>query len=246
MEMVETPRRGPRTVDAGRGVSWWTEAWALFAKQIGVWILLSLAMMAIYIVLTLIPFIGSLAGSLLVPVFIGSWMLAARKVEGGGTLEVGDLFSGFRDKLTPLLVLGALLLAAMLVIGVIVGALGIGAMGGMMAGGAMQSAGAMMAAAGTGMFALLIALVLGSALTLAVWFAPALVVFRDMQPVDALKASVSASLKNIGPFLIYGLLYIVAAIVASIPFGLGWIVLLPIMLLTVYASYKDIYEAALS
>jgi hypothetical protein len=229
-------------VDAGRGVTWWTEAWALFAKNIGMWILLTLTMLVIYIVLTFIPFIGTLAGSLLVPVFVGGWMLAARKLEGGGTLEVGDLFSGFKDKLTPLVVLGALLLAATIVIGVVVGALGIGAMGGMITGGAHNSVGGMMAAAGTGIFALLVALVLGFAVALAMWFAPALVVFRDMPPVDALKASVSASLKNVGPFVIYGLLYIVAAIVASIPFGLGWIVLVPIVLLTVYVSYKDIYE----
>lgn len=243
MEEARNAGSEPRTVDAGRGVTWWTEAWALFAKNIGMWVLLSLTMLVIYIVLTFIPFIGTLVGSLLVPVFIGGWMLAARKLEAGGALEVGDLFSGFKDKLTPLIVLGALLLAATIVIGVVVGALGIGAMGGMMAGGAHNSAGGMMAAAGTGLFALLVALVLGFAVALAMWFAPALVVFRDMPPVDALKASVSASLKNIAPFLIYGLLYIVAAIVASIPLGLGWIVLVPVALLTVYVSYKDIYEA---
>ena len=246
MDEARTAGSEPRTVDAGRGVTWWTDAWALFAKNIGMWVVLSLIMLVIFIVLSFIPLIGSLAAALLTPVFIGGWMLAARKVEGGGTLEVGDLFSGFRDKLTPLIVLGALLLAATIVIGVVVAALGIGAVGGMMAGGAHNSAGGMMAAAGTGLFALLVALVLGFAVALAMWFAPALVVFRDMPPVDALKASVSASLKNIAPFLIYGLLYIVAAIVASIPFGLGWIVLVPIVLLTVYVSYKDIYESSSS
>jgi uncharacterized membrane protein len=43
------------------------------------------------------------------------------------------------------------------------------------------------------------------------------------------------------PFLVYGVVYVVAAIVASIPFGLGWIVLLPVLMLTVYVSYRDIY-----
>jgi len=243
MEVTNTSGSGPRAVDAGRGVSWWTEAWALFAKNIGMWILMALTLLVIYIVLAVIPLIGSLAGSLLAPVFVGGWMMAARKLEGGGTLEIGDLFSGFKDKLTPLLVLGALLLAAMIVIGVVVAGLGFGAMGGMMAGGAHQSMGGMMAAAGTGLFALLVALVLGFAMALAIWFAPALVVFHGMAPVDAMKASVAASLKNIAPFLVYGLLYIVAAIVASIPFGLGWIVLVPIVLLTVYVSYKDIYQS---
>lgn len=233
----------PGTVDAGRGVTWWVDAWALFAKNIPMWVVMSLIMLVIYIVLSFIPILGSLAAALLTPVFVGGWMLAARKLEGGGALEVGDLFAAFKDKLTPLVVIGAILLAATIVIAVVVGVLGMGAVGGMMAGGANRSMGGMMAAAGTGMFALLLALVLGFAVALAIWFAPALVVFRDMPPVDALKASVAASLKNIGPFLIYGLLYIVAAIVASIPFGLGWIVLVPVVLLTVYVSYKDIFKS---
>jgi len=45
------------------------------------------------------------------------------------------------------------------------------------------------------------------------------------------------------PFLVSGVLYLVAAIVASIPLGLGWIVLIPVMVLTVYASYEDIFSA---
>jgi len=43
------------------------------------------------------------------------------------------------------------------------------------------------------------------------------------------------------PFLVYGVLYLVAAIVASIPFGLGWILLVPVLMLTMYVSYKDIF-----
>jgi uncharacterized membrane protein len=232
-----------RTVDAGRGVNWWSEAWALFMKNPGMWIVLALIMIVILIVLNFIPFLGSLASSLLFPAFAASWLLAARKVEGGGALEVGDLFSGFKDKLTPLLVLGAVVLVAGVVIALAAGALGFGAVMGMFMGGARHSAGGMMAAFGAGMLALLVALALGALVAMAIWFAPALVVFRNVAPIDALKASFSASLKNIVPFLLFGIVYIVAAIVASIPFGLGWIVLVPVLMLTTYASYKDIFGA---
>jgi len=37
--------------------------------------------------------------------------------------------------------------------------------------------------------------------------------------------------------------YFVAAILASIPLGLGWLVLLPLLLLTLYVSYKDVFGA---
>lgn len=232
----------PRAVDGGRGVAWWSEAWTLFTKAAGLWIVLAIVLLVIVVVLSFIPFLGGLVLALVLPVFIGSWMLAARKVEQGGTLEVGDLFSCFQgDRLTPLLVVGALLLAGGFVIGIVVGALGLGALFGVVAGGAAGSGGGVFAALGTGMLALLAGLVLGMLLTMATWFAPALVVFRQTPPVEAVKASFSASLKNIVAFLLWGVIYIVGAIVASIPFGLGWIVLGPVVLLTAYVSYQDIF-----
>jgi len=232
-----------RAVDAGRGISWWSEAWALFMKNPGMWIVLALIMIVIFIALGFIPFLGSLVSSLLFPAFAASWLLAARKVEGGGALELGDLFSGFKDKLTPLLVLGAIVLVAGVVIALVAGALGFGAVMGMFLGGARHSPGAMMAALGTGMLALLVALVLGALVAMAMWFAPALVVFRNVAPVDALKASFSANLKNIVPFLLFGILYIIAAVIASIPVGLGWLVLAPVLMLTTYTSYQDVFGA---
>jgi len=229
-----------RGVDAGRGLSWWTEAWALFMKNAGMWIVLGLILLVAFVVLSFVPLLGPLVGSLVAPVFAGSWLLAARKLEAGGALAVDDLLAGFKEKLTPLLVLGALLLVATLVIGAVAMAFGFGAAMGL---GGVQGSGGVMAAMGGGMLAVLVGLALGLLLAMAFWFAPALVVFRDMAPVDALKASVFASLKNIVPFLLYSVIYFIAAIVASIPFGLGWVVLVPVLLLTVYVSYKDVFGA---
>jgi uncharacterized membrane protein len=45
------------------------------------------------------------------------------------------------------------------------------------------------------------------------------------------------------PFLIYGVLQILLAAVASALLGLGWIVLLPVMGLTMYTAYKDVFGA---
>lgn len=232
----------PRAVEAGRGLAWWTEAWALFTKNAGIWIVLGLILLVILVVLAFIPILGGLATCLLMPVFIAGWMMAARKLEGGGTLEVGDLFSAFKsDKLTPLVVVGAIFLAMVIVIAIAMMVLGFGSMMGLMAGGANRSAGGMMAGIGIGLFAALVGLVLGLVVSMAVWFAPALVALRGAAPVDAMKASFAASLKNVVPFLLWLVIYFVAAIVASIPLGLGWIVLGPLLLLTLYTSYKDIF-----
>lgn len=240
---IEAPASlGSRTVEAGRGVEWWSQAWALFTKAAGLWIVLGLLLFVVLAVIGLVPLLGALVSSLLIPVFLASWMLAARKVEGGGALEVADLFTAFRgDRLKPLLVLGGLLLAALIVMGVVGGTLGMGAAMGMVLGGAADSAGAVLAAMGASMMALLVVLLIGVLVAMAIWFAPGLVVFRGAAPVDALRASFAASLKNLMPMLIYGLIYIAASVVASIPFGLGWVVLVPVTLLTVYTSYKDVF-----
>jgi uncharacterized membrane protein len=123
----------------------------------------------------------------------------------------------------------------------VAGVLGMGAIFGMGAGAHSRSMGGMMAAMGAGMLVMLLVLAVSLLLGMAFWFAPALVVFKGTPPMDAMRASFAASLKNIVPFLIYGLIYIVAAIVASIPFGLGWLVLVPVLMLTAYTSYKDVF-----
>lgn len=234
----------PRTVNPDRGVAWWTEAWALFTKAAGMWIVLGILLFLVLLVLSVVPLLGALAATVLVPVFIGSWVLAARKVQGGGALEIGDLFTAFRgDKLVPLIVLGALFMAAALVIGIVAGMLGIGAVFGLVAGGAAHSAGGVFAALGAGMLALLVGLAVSVLIAMAIWFAPSLVVLRGVAPVEALRISFGACLKNMVPMLVYGLIYIVASIVASIPFGLGWIVLVPLTLLTVHTSYEDVFGA---
>jgi uncharacterized membrane protein len=242
MEPMASSAPQVRAVDAGRGLAWWTEAWPLFTRAALMWIVLLLALMVICVVVGLIPVLGGLAVSLATPVFGGSLMLAARKVDGGGALEFGDLFAGFRDKLSPLLVLGALLLAVSIGVGVIATVFGLGAVFAVIAGGVAERPGAVLAALGAGMVTLLAVLALLVPVAMAFWFAPALVALRDVPPVEALKASFRACLRNLLPMLVYGVIYIAAAAVASIPFGLGWIVLLPLLVLTIYTSYRDIYE----
>ena len=78
---------------------------------------------------------------------------------------------------------------------------------------------------------------------MAIWFAPALVVFRGVEPVAAMKLSFAGCMKNVIPFLVYSVIGLLLAIVASIPLGLGWFVLGPMTIASVYTSYCDIYES---
>jgi uncharacterized membrane protein len=75
------------------------------------------------------------------------------------------------------------------------------------------------------------------------WFAPALVFFNNMSPVEALKASFNACLKNTLPFLVYGLMVMVLLFFAALPVGLGFLVLIPVLAGSIYVSYRDIFVA---
>ena len=59
--------------------------------------------------------------------------------------------------------------------------------------------------------------------------------------IEAMKLSFMGCLKNILPFLIYGIVGFVLMVIATIPFGLGWLILAPVVLATVYVGYKDIF-----
>ena len=99
-----------------------------------------------------------------------------------------------------------------------------------------------MASAGVAMLIVaLIALVVAVLVAMAYWFAPALVVLNGEQPMAALQKSFAASSRNIGAFLLYGLIYIGLAIVASIPMGSGWLVLGPMVVGSCYAGWRTIF-----
>ena len=109
-----------------------------------------------------------------------------------------------------------------------------------MAGGG-QDAAATGAAALTILLAVLIALALSMPLLMAVWFAPPLVVFHDLGAVEAMKASFTGCLRNVVPFLVYGIVALVLLFVAMLPLLLGLLVATPVLLASIYTSYRDVY-----
>jgi uncharacterized membrane protein len=63
-----------------------------------------------------------------------------------------------------------------------------------------------------------------------------------MEPLPAMLESFSASLANTLPFLIYGIFGLVLLVLAAIPLGLGFLVAIPVLAGSFYASYVDIFE----
>lgn len=243
------PAREPRRLPAGQGASFWSEAWRIFLAAPLIWILILVIYVCISIVLVLIPVIGSLAHTILTPVFAGGMMLGCHALARGEPLEIGHLFVGFKDgRFGPLAVLGLIMLALAIILGVLVVAaafvtIGMSGLGALLDYDSPRAL-ATIAGAGIGIaFLMLIGLLGGMLIWMALWFAPALVAIEGREPVAAIKASFEACMGNLLPFLIYGLVYIGLAIVASIPFALGWLVLAPMVVASCYASWRQIFAA---
>ena len=77
---------------------------------------------------------------------------------------------------------------------------------------------------------------------MAYWFAPVLVGLNNLTAVQAMKLSFVACLRNMLPFLLYGLIFMLLLIVAIIPFGLGLLVAVPLMMTSLYTSYVDVFN----
>ncbi len=228
---------GGHALPAGRGWSWITEAWQLFKRQPGLWIGIVLVLFVVFVGLGLIPFVGSLAGMLLGPVFAAGLVIGCRALDEGGELELSHLFAGFHERAGTLVGVGALYLAASLVVMLVVG-LGMGVGMFTMMGGDPQ------AAAQMGLTIVLAMLIMAALLLpamMAVWFAAPLVVFHQLGAVDAMKQSFVGCLRNIVPFLLYSLILLLLSIVATLPLMLGWLVLGPVLAASLYTAYKDIY-----
>lgn len=227
------------TVPAANSLEWITSAWELFKKNPGIWIVIALIYIAIMMVLAFIPFLGSVATNLLMPVFMAGMILGAKALDQGEELSVNHLFAGFSDRAGPLMLVGLLYL-----VGVVVATLIAAIISGILAAilwaisGGNGNEEMMILALG---FFVLLVLLLIIPLAMAMWFAPVLVALHNVAPIEAMKASFMVTLRNIVPFLLYGLIVLGLGIVASIPLFLGWLVLGPILMITIYTAYRDLF-----
>jgi uncharacterized membrane protein len=233
---------GGRARPAGNGWAWIADSWRFFMNAPGTWIAITLVLGVIFLALTFIPLLGGLALTLFTPVFVAGLMLGCRAIDEGGELEFRHLFAGFQNQLGNLVGVGAIYLGLSLVIMLVVMvATGASMFAVFSRGGGAQDPMVMAGALTTLALGMLIGLALFVPVIMLMWFAAPLVVFNQLGPVDAMKQSFSGCLRNIVPFLIYGIVMFVFSILASVPIGLGWLVLAPVTLASVYTGYKDIY-----
>jgi Predicted integral membrane protein len=232
----------------GEGAAWIVRGWNLFLKAPWIWILLVLIYFAILLVLTLIPIpiVGGIAQALIGPALTGGMLYGAAQLERGETLQISYLFRAFQDqsRLTPMLALGGILLAGSLVMPLItVGFLLVfdAPGGGEGLGEEAEQGAPLRAVEALGLPGLCALLLVGLFLTMAMFYAIPLSMLGGVAPIQAVKASIAGCLANILPLTVFGLIYLVLAVLASIPFALGFLVLGPVTIGAMYSSYRDVF-----
>lgn len=231
-----------RQVETSRAWPWFTEAYDLFRQAPGTWI----GMLLIYIVINMAASAvhgGSILTTLFSPVFSAGLILAAHHQASGDGVKVEHLFAGFSGgQLGDLIILALLNLAAFLVlgiIGVLIALLGMG-----LAPDKLTDMDALFQNLLPILLVVLILIGLYIPVLMGMWLSPALIVLHKLSPVEAFKTSFKACTLNFMPLLVYGLIAIPLAIVATIPFFLGWLIAAPIFTISIYTAYRDMFPPA--
>lgn len=235
----------PQRLQSGQGAQWIKRGYALFMKAPLLWIVLLLICFVAAALLSALPIVGDILVSLLTPVIMAGLMSGCRALEKEDDLELAHLFSGFQHRASQLITLGGIsIVAQMAILGIMMLLGGSALVGIMMSGQQPEDPQVFVQAIASAGLAILVGVTLFSIWAMAMQFAPMLVFFDNIAPVDALKLSFRGFLLNIWPMLVYGLLIIVLAVLASLPIFLGWLVLLPVMFTSFYASYCAVFPAA--
>jgi hypothetical protein len=229
-----------RSRPVGNGWDWIKSAWELVKPRIGLWIAVCIIFLVITIGISAIPVLGPIAMYFIMPIMLGGIMLACDKSYRQDDIGIGDVFAGFRTHTARLAGIGlATLLLYVLVFAVV--AVIFGSAAALVLSGFSN----LQATDPTVVIAILIAGLMVMALSIpvymALWFSYALVTLNNFPVVKALKTSFSACMKNIWAFLIYGVMMFLLAIAASIPVMLGWLLLGPVLFVSLYTGYRDIF-----
>ena len=239
----------PRKLRMGAGWSWFVEGFGYFKLQPLMWLGTVAVYMVMMFVLGMIPVVNFIANILLLPVITGGFMVMCYRLYQGEVVGVGDMFACFKTHLGSLLLVGILYfigVLAAIVIGIgfiyVFGLIGmVGVVVPLLFGGP-ETAPMVGLGAVLGFMAMMgVFIGLFVALVMAYWFAPALVVSHNLPALRAMWLSFKGCLSNILPFLIYGLVGMGLAIVATLPIMLGWLVLMPVMWGSMFAGYRQIF-----
>ncbi|MBI5918800.1 MAG: hypothetical protein HY849_05450 [Nitrosomonadales bacterium] len=233
-----------RKVTADHGWQWIKQGFAIFLQSPILWVALVAIGLLATVGLSSVPVIGDPLASLLFPTILIGYVMGCQALERGEELELAHLFAGFKQNAPALITLGGInLVGQFFILGVMKVTGGAALVSIMMSGQPVDDPAVLTQAMDGAGFALLLGGALSAVLLLAGQFAPMLAAFHGIAPIEAMRTSLRTCLSNIAPLSAYGAMMLLFAIAASMLAMLGWIVLLPVMLTSIYAAYRDLFQA---
>ncbi|MGE6109376.1 BPSS1780 family membrane protein [Aeromonas sobria] len=232
------PQRHP----LGRGWLWIRSGFDIFNKGMGPSVAMLLLWLGIGLLIEQLP-AGGFISQLLYMVWMAGWMVVAKGGDEQGRLTFSDLFAGFRHRLT-LLVMGGLLTLGLftLVVMLCLGLLSLWGLEDIFSQDPEQLTLTVEQARGV-LLCLLVGMALLVPVLMAVTFAPALIYFHDVSVWQAARLSFQGCLRNMWPFLWWGLLGCAMLLLGTLLMLIGLLVVLPALNYSIYMAYQDIFLA---
>ncbi len=251
----------PKKVPFINGYKWFVDAWGIFIKTPGFWVVFFLAYLitsyALSFFFSLIP-LGNIFYAPFQQVFAGFIIVVCYKADHFRRVDMRQSFNKLKPRIGDLLIVGiiyiGLIFAILMIVAIFMSVMAVitGVFANMDLGNInpqeienlviLPSGGINPQIINFIFICILLLLAFILPLAMAIWFAPVLIVLHNVKPLMAMKLSFKACIINMLPFLLYGVVWLGLFIIAVIPLFLGLLVLGPILILTIYTSYKDIFN----
>jgi hypothetical protein len=238
-----------------RGFAWLREGLLIWRRNPALLTFASFGYLLMLVLVSVVPFIGQVLASLLMPVLSLGVLNTCLAIDKGRKAGPDILFSGFQQNLPALGMIGAAYLAGSLLVLLLTSLADGGALLQIMTSGGKLDPET--ATSGGFTLALLIAITLSTPVMMAYWFAPLLAGWWKIPAPKAMFFSFFACLRNWRPFLAYSIgLALFAALLPGLLLGIiGMIsptlatllsvplplLLIPMIFASFYANARDIF-----
>lgn len=241
--------QSPRKVPMLRGLQWYKEGFAYFAKSPGTWLLITIIFVVLLVLVSLIPMPSQqfTLGNILDTFFLAGLMTGLYAMDKTGRFSVEFLFAAFKHPMRmQLLIVGII---SFVIYGMVSYMLLHDATLAFQS--AMQPSGEghqnnasieeTMQAAQTFYVAVFKTSLFTIPVMMLFWFTAPLIILHRVPAVAAMKLSFLGCFYNTPAFLVFILVGGLLAIFATIFLGLGWFVLLPVIVAAQYIGWRDIF-----
>lgn len=224
---------------------WLGAGWYAFKVNLGAWLVLSILFLLVPLLLGMLPFVGILLIALFMPLLLAGLLITAHKSLTGGLAQVEDMLVAFNEEgfRRPLLLLGLMSVAATVLLLVALFPLSGEVLKALYFPGSETRVGEeWLLLSTTSALSLFLQAGVIMIILMGFFYATPLIVFEAQDPLDAVAISLVACLKNIVPLAIFTVMATGLGALALFAFGLGFLVLIPVLTAASYASFRDVFD----